>query len=133
MGSEMCIRDRFDEALASDPSHIRARLNRCSALMAMGEGRKVLDDAEILLDLAPSLTLARLRRAEGFMLLTENLYGQRRNQGLYIYISPNSFSARVGPLSKACASVRFYKVSLAKWVFPISDPRKHVTLASSCH
>ena len=62
---------QFDEALASDPSHIRARLNRCSALMAMGEGRKVLDDAEILLDLAPSLTLARLRRAEGFMLLTE--------------------------------------------------------------
>ncbi len=62
---------QFDEALATDPSHIRARLNRCSILMAMGEGRKVLDDAEILLDLAPSLTLARLRRAEGFMLLTE--------------------------------------------------------------
>ena len=62
---------QFDEALASDPSHIRARLNRCSILMAMGEGRKVLDDAEILLDLAPSLTLARLRRAEGFMLLSE--------------------------------------------------------------
>ena len=62
---------QFDETLASDPSHIRARLNRCSILMAMGEGRKVLDDAEILLDLAPSLTLARLRRAEGFMLLAE--------------------------------------------------------------
>lgn len=62
---------QFDEALSIDPAHIRARLNRCSILMAMGEGRKVLDDAEILLDLAPSLVLARLRRAEGFMLLTE--------------------------------------------------------------
>ncbi len=61
----------FDEALASDPTHIRARLNRCSILKAMGEGRKVLDDAEILLDLAPSLLLARLRRAEGFMILSE--------------------------------------------------------------
>jgi tetratricopeptide (TPR) repeat protein len=49
---------QFDETLSSDPSHIRARLNRCSILMAMGEGRKVLDDAEILLDLAPFLTFA---------------------------------------------------------------------------
>ncbi|MFQ3317408.1 MAG: tetratricopeptide (TPR) repeat protein [Candidatus Poseidoniaceae archaeon] len=62
---------QFDEALSADPAHIRARLNRCSILMAMGEGRKVVDDAEILLDLAPLLTLARLRRAEGFMLLSE--------------------------------------------------------------
>jgi len=62
---------QFDEALSADPAHIRARLNRCSILQAMGDGRKVIDDAEILLDLAPSLTLARLRRAEGFMLLSE--------------------------------------------------------------
>ena len=49
---------------------------------------------------------------------------------MYIYISPNSFSARVGPLSKACGAVVFYRVSRAKWLFPISDPGKHVTLAS---
>lgn len=61
----------FDEALALDPGHIRARLNRCSTLMALGEGKKAMDDADILLDLAPSLTLARLRRAESMMFLHE--------------------------------------------------------------
>ena len=52
---------------------------------------------------------------------------------IHIYISPNSFSARVGPLSKAWRPVPFYGVSRAKWLFPISGQRKHVTLASSCH
>jgi len=61
----------YDEALTSDPSHIRARMNRSGILLALNEGRKVLDDCEILLDLAPSLVLARFRRAEGFMHLSE--------------------------------------------------------------
>ena len=61
----------FNEALDEDASHIRARLNRSSTLMALDEGKKALDDAEILLDLAPGLTLARLRRAESLMMLGE--------------------------------------------------------------
>jgi hypothetical protein len=39
--------------------------------MAMNEGRSVLDDAEILLDMAPMLGLARVRKAEGHMMLGE--------------------------------------------------------------
>ena len=63
--------DHYNEALGFDAGHIRARLNRCSVLMATDEPRKALDDSEILLDLAPSLTLARLRRAEAAMMLGE--------------------------------------------------------------
>ena len=63
--------NHYIEALGHDPGHIRARLNRCSVLMAINEPKKALDDAEILLDLAPSLTLARLRRAEATMMLGE--------------------------------------------------------------
>ena len=61
----------YDKALASEPAHIRARMNRSGVLLALNEGRKVLDDCEILLDLAPSLVLARYRRAEGYMHLSE--------------------------------------------------------------
>ena len=63
--------NHYIEALGHDPGHIRARLNRCSVLMAINEPKKALDDAEILLDLAPNLTLARLRRAEATMMLGE--------------------------------------------------------------
>ncbi|MDG1539436.1 MAG: tetratricopeptide repeat protein [Candidatus Poseidonia sp.] len=61
----------FTECLNIDPAHIRARLNRSSVSMAMNEGRSVLDDAEILLDMAPMLALARVRKAEGHMMLGE--------------------------------------------------------------
>ena len=61
----------YGKTLKSDNTHIRARLNRCSIYMAMDEGRKALDDAEILLDLAPNFTLARFRKAEAEMMLGE--------------------------------------------------------------
>jgi len=63
--------NHYIEALEYDAGHIRARLNRCSVLMAINEPKKALDDSEILLDLAPNLTLARLRRAEAAMMLGE--------------------------------------------------------------
>ena len=50
---------------------MRARLNRCSIYMAMDEGKQALDDAEILLDLAPNFTLARFKKAEAEMSLGE--------------------------------------------------------------
>ena len=61
----------YGKTLKSDTNHIRARLNRCSIYMALDEGRKALDDAEILLDLAPNFTLARFRKAEAEMMLGE--------------------------------------------------------------
>ena len=61
----------YGNTLKSDTNHIRARLNRCSIYMALDEGRKALDDAEILLDLAPNFTLARFRKAEAEMMLGE--------------------------------------------------------------
>ena len=61
----------YGKTLKADTNHIRARLNRCSIYMAMDEGRKALDDAEILLDLAPNFTLARFRKAEAEMMLGE--------------------------------------------------------------
>ena len=60
----------FDEAIAMDPTHVRARLNRASIHMAGGNAQGALDDANILLDLAPGLALAKLRRAEANMMLT---------------------------------------------------------------
>ncbi len=61
----------YGKTLKADTNHIRARLNRCSIHMALDEGRKALDDAEILLDLAPNFTLARFRKAEAEMMLGE--------------------------------------------------------------
>ena len=61
----------YGKTLKADTTHIRARLNRCSIYMALDEGRKALDDTEILLDLAPNFTLARFRKAEAEMMLGE--------------------------------------------------------------
>ena len=61
----------YEQTLKVDPAHIRARINRSSIYMALDEGRKALDDAEILLDFAPNLTLARYRKAEAEMMLGE--------------------------------------------------------------
>ena len=52
---------------------------------------------------------------------------------IYIYISPNSFSACVGPLLEPCPPVMFYRESAAKWRFPVSDLYKHVTFATLAH
>ena len=61
----------YEQTLKVDPAHIRARINRSSIYMALDEGRKALDDAEILLDFAPNFTLARYRKAEAEMMLGE--------------------------------------------------------------
>ena len=61
----------YEQTLKADPAHIRARINRSSIYMALDEGRKALDDAEILLDFAPNFTLARYRKAEAEMMLGE--------------------------------------------------------------
>ena len=80
------------KALNADSNHIRDRLNRCSIYMAMDEGRKALDDAEILLDLAPHFTLARFRKAEAQMMLGE--WSQaRENLDIVLEKSPHHHQA----------------------------------------
>lgn len=61
----------YSEGLALDPAHIRARLNRCAALLATNEPKKALDDAESLLVMAPLLAIARIRKGEAHMHLEE--------------------------------------------------------------
>ena len=61
----------YSEGLALDPAHIRARLNRCAALLATNEPKKALDDAEALLLMAPLLAIARIRKGEAHMHLEE--------------------------------------------------------------
>ena len=60
----------FDAAIDADPTHVRARLNRASIHMASGNAQGALDDANVLLELAPGLALAKLRRAEANMMLS---------------------------------------------------------------
>jgi len=60
----------YDEAINIDPTHVRARLNRASIHMASGKAQGALDDANVLLELAPGLALAKIRRAEANMMLT---------------------------------------------------------------
>ena len=60
----------YNEAIDTDPTHVRARLNRASIHMASGNAQGALDDSNILLELAPGLALAKLRRAEANMMLS---------------------------------------------------------------
>jgi len=60
----------FNDAINTDPIHVRARLNRTSIHMALENAREALDDSNTLLELAPDLKLARLRRAEANMMLS---------------------------------------------------------------
>jgi tetratricopeptide (TPR) repeat protein len=61
----------YSDALTLDPGHIRARLNRTSVNMGLNEAQKALDDAAILLDLAPHLAVARSRKGDAHMHLGE--------------------------------------------------------------
>ncbi|HIH84067.1 MAG TPA: tetratricopeptide repeat protein [Candidatus Thalassarchaeaceae archaeon] len=60
-------RRRFDDVLVRDPSHVRARLNRATIAMILGEHPVALEDSERLLDAHPELDLARILRAEALM------------------------------------------------------------------
>jgi tetratricopeptide (TPR) repeat protein len=60
-------RRRFDTVLVQDPNHVRARLNRATVALLMGEHSVALEDSELLLQSYPELDLARLRRAESLM------------------------------------------------------------------
>ena len=64
-------RGYYSEALAIQPSHSRAMLNRIACSMALDEAHLSLDDCNTLLETAPELHLARLRRAEALMHLAE--------------------------------------------------------------
>ncbi|MDE0708175.1 MAG: tetratricopeptide repeat protein, partial [Candidatus Poseidoniales archaeon] len=54
-----------------DPNHVRARLNRCTALMVEQDHHAALDDVQFLLEAHPELDLARLRRGEIMLSLGE--------------------------------------------------------------
>ena len=62
----------FDDVLERDnPNHIRARLNRAAAFIALGEHENAMDDCRILLKQSPEMTLARCRLADTLMLIGE--------------------------------------------------------------
>ena len=54
----------FSKVISSEPEHVRARLNRCSASLLKGDLASALDDADHLVSTYPELNIARLRRAE---------------------------------------------------------------------
>ena len=60
-------RRRFDDVLVRDPSHVRARLNRATTAMLLGDYPVALEDSERLLDVHSELDLARIIRAEALM------------------------------------------------------------------
>ena len=69
-GNFLLARNHFDDVLERyDPLHVRARLNRISASLALGLHDSAMDDCRILLDQAPELTLAKCRMADVFMLI----------------------------------------------------------------
>ena len=61
----------FNSVLAENPNHVRARLNRCTALMLDEDHHAALDDVQYLLEAHPELDLARLRRGEIMLSLGE--------------------------------------------------------------
>ena len=54
----------YSETLAEKPKHIRARLNRINCYLALEQSLDAKDDANILLSLAPELTVAIFARAD---------------------------------------------------------------------
>lgn len=61
----------YSDSLVHDPGHIRARLNRVSVQLGLNEAQRALDDTAILLDLAPQLGVARVRKGDAHMHLCE--------------------------------------------------------------
>ncbi len=61
----------FTKVLATDPNHVRARLNRCSASLLKGDLDLALDDSNYLISISPTLLIARQRRAEVLMNLAD--------------------------------------------------------------
>ena len=57
----------FTKVLELEPTHTRARLNRCSSSLLREDLTSALDDANILVENNPDLDLARQRRAEVLM------------------------------------------------------------------
>lgn len=77
-GNIAAAHGRFEEAkefytdtLLKQPTHVRARLNRASVNMALGEPQDALDDCHQLLCEAPELHLAVVRRSEALMMLAQ--------------------------------------------------------------
>lgn len=68
-GNLKSAKAHYDDALGLDPTHVRSRLNRCSANMALDNAKAALDDANVLLEIAPDLMLGKLKRAEASMML----------------------------------------------------------------
>lgn len=67
LGNYEEARRRFDAVLVHDSNHVRARLNRATVAVLMGDHNLALEDSELLLKQYPELDLARLRRAESLM------------------------------------------------------------------
>ena len=82
----------YNEAIETDPTHVRARLNRASISMADGDAQAALDDANILLELAPTLSIAKLRRAEANMSLS-NWNEARTDLEVIVEEAPHHFQA----------------------------------------
>ena len=54
----------YSETLSEKPKHIRARLNRISCYLGLNQALEAKDDANILLSLAPELTVAVFAKAD---------------------------------------------------------------------
>ena len=54
----------YSETLSETPKHIRARLNRISCYLGLNQALEAKDDANILLSLAPELTVAVFAKAD---------------------------------------------------------------------
>ena len=61
----------YSETLSENPKHIRARLNRINCYLELDRALDAKEDANILLSLAPELTIAIYARAEAQSLLGE--------------------------------------------------------------
>jgi tetratricopeptide (TPR) repeat protein len=71
-GNFIAARNHFDDVLERhDPLHVRARLNRIAASLALGLHDSAMDDCRVLLEHAPELTLAKCRMADIFMLVAD--------------------------------------------------------------
>ncbi len=71
-GNFIAARNYFDDVLERfNPLHVRARLNRIAASLALGLHDSAMDDCSALLEQAPELTLAKCRMADTLMLIAD--------------------------------------------------------------